>query len=164
MSAGLVDLGNSLTLLPSIQAAAGVGSTPASGEIIGLNCDLRDANNMTSLLISWGPSTSGPFKVQVQTSDTTNSGDFTDPTSGLQRMPTTFLSGGIVVVNSGNNAASGGFFMAGFLRPHRYARARVLSGDQFNSPVNVGLAGASKRTGSGTGVSFSPGSGSVGGF
>jgi hypothetical protein len=176
MSAGLVDLGNQLLILPSIMPNAGVlattvsGTCPASGESVGMICDMRDANYATNLIAAFGASISGQFKVQVQTSDDTVSGNFTDPTSGLQRMPTGFLSGGIAVFNSGNaQAASGGFAAMAFLRPHRYARARLLSGDQFSSVTLIGLAGAQKRTGSGPGYSQSPALGTsgfqgVGGF
>ena len=177
MSAGLVDLGNQLLFAPSIMPGAGVlattgsGTCPASGESVGMICDMRDANNATNLLVAFGVSQSGQFKIQVQTSDDTVSGNYTDPTSGLQRMPTGFLSGGIAVFNSGNPTAdaSGGFHAMAFLRPHRYVRARLLSGDLFNSMVLAGFAGAQKRTGSGPGYSQSPASGTsgsagVGGF
>jgi hypothetical protein len=160
----IVDLGNSVTFFPSVSPDAGVASTPASGVIIGGVMDMLHVNNLTNVIVGFGPSTSGQFKVQVQTSDATTSGSFTDPTSGLAVMPTNMLSGGIYVVNSGNSARSGGFDSVGFLRPHRYARVNVMSGDLFNAPVTVGALAGRKRTGSGDGYSFSPGSGTVGGF
>ena len=166
MSAG-IDLTNEFTVLPSIQDTAGTFSgTPASGEIVGMIADLRDSDMLTHAIISFQGGTSGQFKIQVQTAADTNSGSFTDPTSGLQRMPTNLLSGGIIVVNSGNNQPSGGMFFGGFFRPadHRYCRGRLLSGDVNNGLVNVSMGAWSKRTGSGAGYTFSPSSGVVGGF
>lgn len=161
----LIDLGNTAILYPSICPAAGVGATPASGVIVGGIADLRDSNNFTNLVVGFGPSTSGQFRVLVQTADDTLSGSFTDPTSGLQVMPTGFLSGGVFVINSGNSQLSGGFAAAGFLSPHRYARALVMSGDQFNAPVVAGFFKQAKRTGVGPGWTNSPASPStVGGF
>lgn len=172
MSAGLVDLGNTLMHVPSIMPANGVGSSPASGEIVGLYGDLRDANCATNLMVAHAGVASGlQFRVQVQTSLATTSGTFTDPTSGLQRMPTGFLSGGILVCGSGGAFVSGGVTRGAFMRPgdHRYVRARILSGDNTAVPVYAGFDAASKRTGIGPGYSFSPASGmsgfnGVGGF
>lgn len=165
MGAGtIVDLAGTAATFPSISPAAGVGATPASGVIIGMVCDLRDANNLTNIVAAFGPSTSGQFRVQVQTADAVTSGSFTDPTSGLAVMPTNLLSGGILVVNSGNAQQSGGFAFGGFLSPHRYARCNVLSGDLFNAPVTVGIVKQAKRTTSGAGYTYSPASGVVGGF
>lgn len=172
MSAGMVDLGNTLTHVASVTPVNGVGSTPASGEIVGAYGDLRDANNATNLIVAHAGVASGlQCRVQVQTASDTNSGSFTDPTSGLQRMPTGFLSGGILVCGSGAAYVSGGATRGAFLRPadHRYVRARVLSGDAMAVPVYAGFDAASKRTGSGPGYSYSPASGSsgfqgVGGF
>lgn len=162
----IVDLGGSALHGPSISPAAGVGSTPASGVIIGMPVDLRDANNATNVILTFGGSISGQFRAQVQTSRTLNSGDFTDPTSGLIAFPKNVQSGGIITVNSGNGQASGGGFIAYFLRPEeaRYARVNILSGDQFNAPVAAILLGQAKRTTSGPGYTMSPGSGGVGGF
>ncbi len=161
----LVDL-STVTILPSIVPAAGVGGTPASGVIVGLPVDLLYANTYTQLLVTGGVSTSGSFKVMVQTADVLTSGSFTDPTSGMPAgaYPTGFLSGGILVCNSGG-ATSGspnnsGIVTAGaFQRPHRYARAIIMSGDQTNSPITVLVLGQTKTTGSGGGFSYSPGSG-----
>ena len=165
MSAGsIVDLGNNAAFFNSIAPANGVGASPASGVIVGSIADMRDANNLTNLLVAAGPSTSGQFKVMVQTSDDIASGSFTDPTSGQAVMPTSFLSGGIFVVNSGNSLSSGGMVAAGFLSPHRNARAIVMSGDQHNAPVWAGFCKQAKRTGSGAGFTYSPASGTVGGF
>src|SRR4051812_20421899 len=106
MSAG-IDLTNEFVTVGSIQAANGVGASPASGETVGVYGDLRDSNMLTHLVVSFGPSLSGSFRVQAQTSPDTSSGNFTDPTSGLQRMPTNLLSGGILLVNSGTGNVSG---------------------------------------------------------
>jgi len=165
MSAG-IDLAITFTTVGSITAANGVGSSPASGEIVGVYGDLRDANMLTHLIVSFGQCLSGSFRVQAQTSSTTNSGDFTDPTSGLLRMPTNLLSGGILLVNSGTGNQSGNTVFGGFLRPadHRYVRARILSGDEANTPVHVSLGAWSKRTGIGPGYSQSPASGTSGSF
>jgi hypothetical protein len=165
MSAGLVDLGNTLLHAVSICSTSVLsGGSPASGEIIGVIGDMRDANFATNLCVHFGFSQSGSFRVQVQTAADTNSGSFQDPTSGLQRMPTNFLSGGIILCNSGTSFGSGGIQWGCFLRPgdHRYVRARVLSGDQMNSPFSANFEGAAKRTGSGPGYSFSPASGTSG--
>lgn len=160
----IVDIGQIDAFRPSIGPATGDGGTPASGVVIGMTADLRDHNNLTNVLAGFGTSISGQFRLQVQTSDSDTSGNFTDPTSGLPVFPTNMLSGGILVINSGNNQASGGFFAGGFLRPHRYARVNILSGDQFNAQVVAGFLCQPKRTGSGAGYTYSPGSGTVGGF
>lgn len=181
MSASLlVDLGNTCQHQTSIAPANGVGSTPASGAIIGQIVDLLHANSYCNLFVAGGPS-SGIFQVAVQTSDSTTSGSFTDPTSGLPAgaLPTAFLSGGLLTVNSGlwtsgtkglpvggvvNSAplfCSGGFQAAAFIRNGRYARAVVISGGTFDQPVTIGFISNLKTIGSGAGFSYSPSSGSV---
>jgi hypothetical protein len=166
MSASLVvDLGQTCLILPSVATPINIDGTPASGVIIGNIVDTQYANTLTNLMVTAGPSSSGVFKVQVQTSATTTSGSFTDPTSGLAVMPTNFLSGGILLCNSGR--ASGGPFQSGvamaggFLSPHRYVRANIMSGDLFNAPVNVSIVKQLKQTGSGGGFTFSPQTGTV---
>lgn len=158
MSASLiVDMGSTLVQpTVSIAPAVGVGGTPASGVIIGMPWDGLYGNTATQLAVTAGPSISGQFKVQVQCSDSLASGSFTDPTSGLAQMPGFFLSGGIVVVNSGNVFASGGTFLTYFQRPQRYARAVIMSGDQNNSPVNCNFYSQLKVSYSGIGASQSP--------
>ncbi len=169
----LVDLGNTTNICPggpagptSISPANGVGSTPASGVIVGTPVDMLYANSFTNLLVVGGVSTSGAFQVQVQTSDSLASGTFTDPTSGLPAtaFPTSFLSGGISIVNSGAAVsgsvfASGIAWAAGFQRPHRYARAIIMSGNLTNSPIWAGFIGQLKTDGSGQGFSWLPQSG-----
>lgn len=168
MAGTLVDIGN--ITLPSVSGApnvsvagvAGVGATPASGVIVGQNVDLLHANNFCNLTVMGGPSLSGQFRVLVQNSDSTASGTFTDPTSGLAVMPTRFLSGGVLVCNSGNaEMRSGGLVFAGFVRTGRYARTIIMSGDQFNAPVMTAFTSQLKTPGSGGGFSYSPTSGVV---
>ena len=167
MSANLlVDLGSTCQQGVTIAPANGVGSSPASGVIVGTPVDLANANTFCNLQVVGGVSQSGPFKVQVQTSPTLNSGDFTDPTSGLAQLPTSFLSGGVMVCNSGAGVsgspfASGLSQSAAFQRPHRYARAIAMSGDQYNAPVTATFISQLRTTGSGAGFTFSPGSGVV---
>lgn len=167
MSAGLIlDIGQSALYLPSIAPAAGVGSTPASGVIIGNIVDTINANTLTNVVVTGGVSLSGTFRVQVQSSPTTASGDFTDPTSGLAVMPTNLLSGGILLCNSGQSLASGGGYsgcieFGAFLTPDRYVRAIVMSGDSYNAPVFVGFVKQLKQTGSGGGYSYAPQTGTV---
>lgn len=162
MSASLlIDLGNTCSLDDSISPAVGVGSTPASGVIVGVPVDLNNSNSYCNLLVIAGQSLSGQFKVLVQNSDSTTSGTFTDPTSGLAQLPTSFLSGGVFVVNSGGALSSGGIVSAAFQRTGRYVRAVVMSGDQNNSPVTAGFVSQLRTTGSGAGYSLSPGSGTI---
>lgn len=164
MSAGFIlDLGNTGQLAPSITPSNGVGSSPASGVIVGQIVDFIEANVFTNLFVAAGESLSGPFKVRVQTSATTTSGSFTDPTSGLpsDAFPTAFQSGGIFWAASGGNVASGVFQAAGFLSPHRYGRAIVMSGDLHDGPVAVGFIKQKRTTGSGAGSTQSPSSGAI---
>lgn len=178
MSANLlVDIGATGDFATSIGSAAGVASTPASGEIIGQIVDLLPSNTYTNVFVAGGPN-SGQLGIQIQTSDSTTSGSFTDPTSGLPAgaLPSFLVSGGIMWVNSGlwasgytpttsviNNApnfCSGGVAFGAFQRPHRYARLIALSGG-FTAPVMAGFVSQLKVTGSGGGFSYSPGSGTV---
>lgn len=162
MSANLiVDLGGSVALIPSVVPANGVGSSPASGIIVGAPVDLLYANTYCNMLVNIGPNLSGGFKVLVQTSDATTSGSFTDPTSGLAQLPTSFSSGGVFAISGIGSPASGLMVSAAFQRPQRYARAVVMSGDQANAPVSVGFISQLKTTGSGGGFSPQPGSGTV---
>lgn len=176
MSANLlIDLNATGDYAISIASATGVGSTPASGVIIGAITDMINANTFCNVFVAGG-ATSGPLGIQVQCSDTTTSGSFTDPTSGLLQMPTNFSSGGILWVNSGlwasgnqplspavDNApifCSGGVMFGAFQRPQRYARLIALSGT-FTANVMAGFISNLKMTGSGGGYSLSPSSGSV---
>lgn len=175
----VVDLGQTCEYRRSLLA-------PVSGDVtnVGIIVDLAHADTNCNLWLTNTLGMSGPLPVLVQTSDTTASGDFTDPTSGL---PSAVFpvggfvsSGGTWWVNSGigwtsgNNGlnapadtapllASGGVVFASFVRPHRYARLLLTSGNA--SVTNfLGAAGfiSNKRTiGSGGGFSFAPGSGTV---
>ncbi len=179
MASYTIDIGNTTQYTPTISAVTGVDSSPSSGVIVGRVVDLLHANAFCNVQVVGGPS-SGVFRVQVQTSDTTTSGTFTDPTSGLAQMPTSFASGGVMFVNSGLWASgtfgrsmggtvdqaplfcSGGVAYAAFQRPHRYARALVMSGNQFDAPVSVAFVTQLKSPGSGAGFTFSPAGGSAG--
>lgn len=121
MANQIVDLGDTSFFCPSL-----VGVNPASGVTIGYFVDLKDADSFCNV---WVASTacSGEIVLQIQTTDQVSgaiwsgggplSGAFTDPTSGLAStlstynnptFPTTFLSGGILIVNSGLYAIPGG--------------------------------------------------------
>lgn len=164
MSANLViDVGATCQTELSIASVNGVGSSPASGTIIGRGVDMMSSDTYTNLFVIGGQSLSGGFRVAVQTADQNVSGNYTDPTSGLPRtaLPTFFLSGGVFIAASGAGNSSGSVNFAAFQRPHRWARAVVLSGGAFNAPVEVGFLAQLLTTGSGGGFSFSPGSGVV---
>ena len=156
----LVDLGPTCDLLPSVNPA---NLFPASGATIGNAVDLLHAHGFTNLLVYGALSQSGRLRVAVQTSDTTTSGDFTDPTSGRAAadLPFGMASGGIVWVNSGAGLLSGFIQAVGFLRPHRYARANVLSGDFWQAIGGAGFVCQKHVVGSGGGFTFAPGSGSL---
>lgn len=174
----IVDLGNIAQHQNTISPVNGVDSTPASGQIVGQVVDLVNAHMLTNLVVAGGPS-SGIFRIVVQTSDAVTSGSFTDPTSGLAQMPTAFLSGGVLVVNSGLWASgtqglptggvidsaplfcSGATQIAGFQRPQRYARAMVLSGGAFNQPITAAFVAQLHSPGSGFGFTYSPTSGTI---
>ncbi len=173
-SAGLIlDLAAQGDYRLSLTSVSGAGA--AVGEIV----DLLHANTYTNVWAVGQLGASGSTSYQIQTSDSTVSGTFTDPTSGLARYPQFLVSGGIFVVNSGlwvsgnqslsapvNNApmfCSGGIQFAALLRPDgagRYARIFMLSG-AFPNPVAAGFIAHKKTTGSGGGFSFSPQTGSV---
>lgn len=179
----LVDLGN--TTGPQFAASAG-NYFAASGANVSNIVDMLNYNSFTNLVITgFWQYPSGELRVQVQTSDDTVSGNFTDPTSGLSQMPTSFASGGQLFFNSGGGttatapAASfvqGGIFgpfvsgqcvfsgfvgAAGFQRPHRYVRSIVISGGFVNMLGGFAFIAQSKTTGSGGGFSLAPSSGSV---
>src|SRR5689334_15724375 len=131
MSASLlVDAFNTVQFVPSVvgdPVLSGVGPSPASGgsspiSIVGGVCDMLLSDTYTNLYVAGGLCRSGgPLVVGVQTSDSTTSGTFTDPTSGLAALPGAFTSGGLFTVASGT--LSGFMTGPGFQRPHRYARA-----------------------------------------
>ncbi len=162
---------------PSIAPNAGISSTPSSGTFIGQVVDIINANTFTNVLVTGGPG-SGPFQVQVQSSDATTSGSFTDPTSGLAVFPTNFLSGGLMWVNSGLWASgtpygpvsaisgspyfsSGGAWAGGFQCPQRYVRVNLTSGNAFPAEITASIVKQQRTTGSGGGQSQLPGSGAI---
>lgn len=169
MSASLlVDLRNTCDYRPSV--SVGSGSNLIVGEIV----DLMYANTYTNVFVAGGPA-SGPIELRIQTSDTTTSGSFTDPTSGFSAntfpVSESIVSGGILWANSGlwasgisslsapvNNAplfCSGGVQFGAFLRPHRYARLLWNSG-AFPNYATAGFLGNKKTTGSGGGFDTNP--------
>lgn len=177
MSANLVvDLGNTTVMGLSIGGTANAQSGliySASGPVIGLSVDLLQANAFCNLFAGgYAQNASGFLNLQVQCSDFDTSGSYVDPTSGLAQFPTSFLSGGMLVLNSGNTGGvlgaqvsgqsilSGFMVSAGFQRPFRYARVNVLSGG-YNGPLVAGFIAAAKTTGSGGGFTFLPTSGLV---
>lgn len=175
MSANLiVDLGGTAYLEPSIATGSGLVYA-ASGATIGASLDLLNANTFTNVLIQGEPQFgSGQLRVQVQTSDSDVSGNYTDPTSGLAAFPTWMSSGGIFTLNSGgllggtrSTAVSGHFIASGFAeagafqRPHRFTRFNVLSGDFYCGGLTITAVANLKTIGSGAGFTFSPGSGTV---
>jgi len=100
----LVDLGGTTLLYPSLlpsQAQSGLVS-PLSGVLIGNSVDMLHANSFCNAVITGiNYNFSGQVQIQVQTSDTDVSGNYTDPTSGLAQFPTWFSSGGLLWINSG---------------------------------------------------------------
>ncbi len=149
-----------------VSVAVGSGINLVVGEII----DLLHSNTYCNVFAAGGAG-SGAIALRVQTSDTTNSGDFTDPTSGLADLPQGISSGGIFYANSGlwasgsqslsapvNNAplfCSGGFQTAQFICNGRYARLINVSG-VFPNHLTAGFIHQKRTTASGVGSSHSP--------
>ena len=172
MSANLiVDLNGTVDARASL--VIGSGSNFVVGEIV----DLLHADTFTNVWVAGGVAGgSGVIEVRVQTSDALTSGTFTDPTSGLSQLPTNFVSGGVLFVNSGlwasgntsisSPAASGPSFGSGgiafgaFQRPGRYVRLINNSGG-WAGALTAGVLAQKKTTGSGGGFSFAPSSGVV---
>ncbi len=170
MSANLVvDLGS--TVDRRVSVAVGSGSDLTVGQIV----DFLGANTFCNVFVAAGAG-SGVIEVRLQTSDSTASGTFTDPTSGLAAFPTYIASGGIFFANSGlavsgysslaapaNNApvfCSGGIEFGAFQRPHRYARLLYNSG-VFPNYLTAGFISQKKFVGSGFGFTYNPTSGTV---
>lgn len=160
MSANLVvDIGNTCQTTPSIVPQ---NAFPASGAIVGNVVDLLYTDTNCNVLVNGGLTQSGQLRIAVQTSDSTTSGSFTDPTSGLPQMPSSLSSGGVLFVNSGGGSLQSGFMQAAhFVRNGRYTRAIALSGDFFQANLAVTFLSQLKVTGSGGGFTFSPSSGTV---
>jgi hypothetical protein len=166
----LVDPAQTLDYPGSISTISGQNT------IVGNIVDMLHANTYTGVWVAGLGS--GPIQIQIQTSDDTVSGNYTDPTSGLAAFPVNVVSGGIFWANSGLYGsgnyspaapvsgacllASGGITFCSFQRPQRYARLLAISGN-----VNIGLTftagfiGQKKTVFSGGGFSYSPTSGSV---
>lgn len=168
----LVDAFGSVLMKTSV--VVGSGSNLIIGDVV----DFLNANAYTNVLVAGGVGGgSGAIEIRIQTSDSTASGTFTDPTSGLPAgsLPQNVVSGGIIWANSGlwgsgaavnpyvpvNNApsmCSGNFWAGAFQRPHRYARLIINSG-AYPGAVTAGFLGQLRTTTSGGGSSQSPGSG-----
>lgn len=173
MSANLVVSLNSDT---DHRTSINVGS--GSNLVVGQIVDFLYANTYCQVEVAGNgvAGGSGAIHVWIQTSDSTASGSFTDPTSGLAQLPLNVQSGGAFFANSGlwssgsssltsvvDNAplfCSGGFQFTEFQRPHRYARL-ILNSGFFPGPITAGFISNKKTTGSGGGFTFAPGSGTV---
>lgn len=191
MSANLlVDFGGTITALPSLPSTAVAADGPnagssggnmssLSGVLVGDIVDLINANTYCNVYVAGRSLGSGPLLIGVQTSDSTASGTFTDPTSGLLpgNYGTNFSSGGYLIIGSGGwtgatdpggifgsgvsgQMALSGFFAAGaFNRGQRYARLFVGSGFMEWAGAAAGFMTQTKITGSGGGTTQAPGSG-----
>lgn len=176
----VVDIGNTCHSRPSLPG--GVLLSPSgfldglSGALVGDIVDLIHENTNCNVYVGGRSVTSGPLLIAVQTSDDTTSGNFTDPTSGLVDMPSSFSSGGVLRIGvnattpgifgtgagvSGQMLLSGFMAFAHFQRPHRYARLMTIAGGFYDGPVEAGFVSQRKITGSGGGFTYAPGSGSV---
>lgn len=172
----LVDLAGTCFLYPSLQSGNGTSGQACglSGIYVGQSVDLLNANSFTNVVVNAIPAlASGNLLVYVQTADNDVSGQYTDPTSGLQTLPTVFSSGGVLWISSG---ATGGIFnsgvvsgqayqsgfmvAAGFQRPQRFARLMMGSG-HFIGQLQAGFISQLKVTGSGGGFTMLPSSGAV---
>lgn len=176
MSANLVvDLHATTQHQPSI----GIDDTnnwPASGPLVGRIVDLLHSDTLCNVQVI-APALSGVVRVQVQVSDSTLSGTFSDPVSGYGAFPqmANVHSGGIFIFNSGVYASgsvgfsappvadaplfcSGGVAFGAFQRNGRYARAILLSG-QGGAGIGVNFVSQLKTIGSGAGFTYSPTSG-----
>lgn len=160
---------------PSLTSGNGVSGQVCglSGVVVGNIVDLIAANTMCNVYVGGLPAlASGLLIIGVQCSDSTASGTFTDPTSGLQTLPTVFSSGGNLVLNSGatggtyNAFTSGQGVLSGFIagaafqRPQRFARLLFNSGFYIGT-LQAGFISQLKQTGSGGGYSILPSSGGI---
>lgn len=175
----IVDLASQFSY-PTLNCPANAtsgGFYAASGAQVGGVVDMGQCNtycNVQLTGIPQIPATSGELRVAIQTSNSTASGTFGDPTSGLPAgaLPTWFSSGGILFLNSGGllggtrgAAASGQYINSGFSefaafqRPGQYARAIALASGFYAGGLNVNFVSQLRTTGSGGGSSQAPGSG-----
>lgn len=184
MSANLVlDLRQTTQHYASVVSPSIVASGIGPGTLVGGVVDFLTANAFCQVFVAGG-GYSGVLRYLVQTSDSTTSGSFVDPTSGIPTaaLPPGIHSGGVFIVNSGlwqsggpfgsvmsgaPRFASGGIEFGAFLRPHRYARLVQLSGGSilFQSGMTAigGFVSQLKTTSSGGGTTLSPASGVSGG-
>jgi hypothetical protein len=182
MSANLaLDLGGTCllqsTLPPNIGTIGSGGFVDAyrSGIMIGQTVDMINADTYCNVLVLGTMVTSGPLLLAVQDSDSTTSGNFTDPTSGLPQFPQFVSSGGQVYIGqsgTGANYGTLGAFVSGqsplsgfavafaFQRKQRYVRVNMQSGF-YAGPLQVAVLGNLKYTGSGGGYNWYPGSGTA---
>jgi hypothetical protein len=174
----VVDLGNTTQQgmsLVDTPLLSGSILCAASGAVIGTGIDMLHSDSYCNVVIG-GVSASGQVRIQVQTSDTDVSGNYTDPTSGLAQLPGVFASGGLIWINSGGtgggafgpfvsgNAIASGFQVAtAFQRLGRYVRANMLNETsvQYAGALQVVFLSQLKTTGSGGGFTLAPTSGTV---
>lgn len=189
MSANLVvDLFNNVHSQPSLPSTAVAGKggiavtsggcvSSLSGVLIGDIIDLGDANTVCNVYVAGKPIGSGPLIIGVQCSDSTASGTFTDPTSGLAQLPGKFASGGFLILGSGawtdgfvgifGSGVSGNIFLSGvmtgsyFQRPQQFARLFLASGFADVAGFQAGFITQLRTVGSGGGYSYQPTSGAV---
>ena len=144
--------------------------------MVGDSVDLINADTFCNLFVQGKGFGSGPLRVGVQTSDSDTSGTYTDPTSGLPQFPTNFVSGGFVIIGSGNttdtflgifgSGVSGQIIQSGFAASAAFVRvgrfARVIVGSGFyDGTLTAGFISYLKTTNPTAGFSYLPGSGSV---
>ena len=179
MSANLVvDIGNTCQFIPSIapvSLTSGVIAAPCSGALVGDVVDLLPSDTSLNIFVTGRRNvTSGQLRIAVQTSDSTLSGTFTDPTSGLAALPPPLQSGGILILDSGGlgggtfgaftsgQALASGFAVAATVqRNAQFARLIALSGDFYLGSLVAGFISNLRTVGSGGGFTFSPTSGTV---
>lgn len=176
MGAGLViDLNGQVDRFPSICNVSG-GAAVVVGQIV----DLANADTYCNVYLAAGGGISGVIPLTVQTSDSTTSGSFTVPQSGLAAAPQSitgegFTLSGVWWGNSGLYASgnispfnsvvdnapalcSGGIQFASFQRNARYARLVAFSGNDY-SIYNAGFISQKRTAGSGYGYTWNPQSG-----
>lgn len=189
MSANLVvDLFSTTLCQPSLPSAAvsadaGIAITSGgcisslSGVLVGDIINIAQANTVTNVYVAGRSLGSGPLVIGVQTSDSTASGTFTDPTSGLAALPGNFQSGGNLIFGSGgwtgpadpggvyNSGVSGQMVLSGFFAgswfqsPGQYVRLLVRSGFMDVAGFQAGIIKQLRTVGSGGGFSWAPLSG-----
>lgn len=154
----LVDLQNTAVYCPSLSVVTLSGAMGQIGQWV----DLRNCDSYCNIYVAAG-ACSGPIQVQVQVCPgpfdipATNgfsgnifsggipqSGSFTDPTSGLPQLPTTFTSGTILTVNSGLYTVPGALGASGQL-VNNYTQGTIPFG---TNPIQQGMGGFGQTSGS----------------